>query len=104
MNERLENEKISKLLFAMALPAILAQLATLIYNMVDRIYIARLADGSLGIAGIGLCTSVITIITAFTNLFGRGGAPLASIRLGEKRPELAEKILGNCFSSLIRCV
>ena len=94
MNERLENEKISKLLFAMALPAILAQLATLIYNMVDRIYIARLADGSLGIAGIGLCTSVITIITAFTNLFGRGGAPLASIRL-------AEKILGNCFSSLI---
>lgn len=101
MNERLENEKISKLLFAMALPAILAQLATLIYNMVDRIYIARLADGSLGIAGIGLCTSVITIITAFTNLFGRGGAPLASIRLGEKRPELAEKILSNCFSSLI---
>ena len=74
MNERLENEKISKLLLSMAIPAILAQLATLIYNMVDRIYIGQLPDGSLGIAGIGLCTSIITIITAFTNLFGRGGA------------------------------
>ena len=51
MNERLENEKISKLLFAMALPAILAQLATLIYNMVDRIYIARIPD--VGTAALG---------------------------------------------------
>lgn len=101
VNDRLEKEKISKLLLSMAIPAILAQLATLIYNMVDRIYIGQLADGSLGIAGIGLCTSIITIITAFTNLFGRGGAPLASIHMGEKRTELAEKIMGNCFFSLV---
>lgn len=101
MNERLRNEKISTLLFSLALPSILAQLATLIYNMVDRIYIGRLADGSLAIAGVGLCASIITIITAFTNLFGRGGAPLASIKLGEQRKEEAEKILGNCFLSLI---
>lgn len=101
MNERLENEKISKLLFSLALPSILAQLATLIYNMVDRIYIGQLADGALAIAGIGLCTSIITIITAFTNLFGRGGAPLASIRMGEKRMDIAEKILGNCVFSLV---
>lgn len=101
MNERLENEKISKLLLSLALPSILAQLATLIYNMVDRIYIGQLADGALAIAGIGLCTSIITIITAFTNLFGRGGAPLASIRMGEKRMDIAEKILGNCVFSLV---
>ena len=100
MNERLENEKISKLLLSLAIPSILAQLATLIYNMVDRIYIGQLADGALAIAGIGLCTSIITIITAFTNLFGRGGAPLASIRMGEKRMDIAEKILGNCVFSL----
>ncbi len=100
MNERLENEKISHLLFSLALPSILAQLATLIYNMVDRIYIGRLADGSLAIAGIGLCASIITIITAFTNLFGRGGAPLASIKLGERNNKEAERILGNCFISL----
>ena len=101
MNQRLENEKVSSLLFSLALPSILAQLATLIYNMVDRIYIGRLPDGGLSIAGIGLCTSIITIITAFSNLFGRGGAPLASIKLGEKNPKEAERILGNAFSSLI---
>lgn len=101
MNERLENEKISKLLLSLAIPSILAQLATLIYNMVDRIYIGQLADGALAIAGSGLCTSIITIITAFTNLFGRGGAPLASIRMGEKRMDIAEKILGNCVFSLV---
>ena len=101
MNERLENEKISKLLWSLALPSILAQLTTLIYNMVDRIFIGRLPDGALAIAGIGLCASIITIITAFTNLFGRGGAPLASIKLGEKRIDIAEKILGNCLVSFI---
>ena len=101
MNERLENEKISKLLWSLALPSILAQLTTLIYNMVDRIFIGRLPDGALAIAGIGLCASIITIITAFTNLFGRGGAPLASIKLGEKRIDIAEKILGNCLVSLL---
>ena len=100
MNERLANEKISSLLLSLAVPSILAQLATLIYNMVDRIYIGRLPNGSLSIAGIGLCASIITIITAFSNLFGRGGAPLASIRLGEGNHKQAEKILGNCFCML----
>ena len=101
MNERLEKEKISSLLLSLAIPSILAQLTALIYNMVDRIYIGRLEEGALAIAGIGLCASIITIITAFTNLFGRGGAPLASIKLGEKRIDVAEHILGNCFMSLI---
>ena len=101
MNERLENEKISTLLISLAIPSILAQLTTSIYNLVDRIYIGRLPNSSLAIAGIGLCTSIITIITAVTNLFGRGGAPLASIRLGEKNTEEAQKILGNCFKSLM---
>lgn len=101
MNDRLANEKISSLLLSLAIPSILAQLATLIYNMVDRIYIGRLPQGSLSIAGIGLCTSIITIIMAFTNLFGRGGAPLASIRLGEDNKKQAEKILGNCFFLLL---
>lgn len=101
MNERLEKEKISTLLLSLAIPSILAQLTTLIYNLVDRIFIGRLPNSSLAIAGIGLCTSIVTIITAVTNLFGRGGAPLASIRLGEKKEQEAEKILGNCFKSLL---
>ena len=101
MNERLANEKISKLLLSLAIPSILAQMVTLLYNLVDRIYIGRMEDGALAIAGIGLCSAIITIITAFTNLFGRGGAPLASISLGADENDQANKIISNCFSSLV---
>lgn len=101
MNERLGNEKISKLLLSLAIPSILAQMVTLLYNLVDRIYIGRMDTGALAIAGIGLCSAIITIIMAFTNLFGRGGAPLASISLGADETDKANKIISNCFSSLI---
>ena len=101
MNERLANEKISKLLLSLAIPSILAQMVTLLYNLVDRIYIGRMEDGALAIAGIGLCSAIITIIIAFTNLFGRGGAPLASISLGADENDQANKIISNCFSSLV---
>ena len=101
MNDQLENSKISKLLLSLAIPSVLAMMVTLLYNMVDRIYIGHMADGALAIAGIGLCSSIITIINAFTNLFGRGGAPLASISLGAKDNQRASKIMGNCLTSLI---
>lgn len=101
MNKRLENEKISKLLISLAIPSILAQLVTLLYNMIDRMYIGHMANGGLAIAGVGLCGSIITIITAFTNLFGRGGSPLASIALGAKDEKQANKIISNCFVSLV---
>ena len=101
MNHRLENEKVSSLLFSLALPSILAQLATLIYNMVDRIYIGRSSRWWFI-----HCRNWFMYINyynhyCFSNLFGRGGAPLASIKLGEKNPKEAERILGNAFSSLI---
>ena len=102
MNERLENEKISKLLFAMALPAILAQLATLIYNMVDRIYIGKIEDiGVVALGGVGLCFPVISLITAFTNLFGAGGAPLCSIERGKRNLEKAGRIMNISFYMLV---
>ncbi len=101
MNERLENEKLTKLLFSLALPSILAQLVTLIYNMVDRIYIGQLADGALAIAGVGLCASIISIITGILQLFGRGGAPLSSIKMGEHSDEEAQIIMGNSFVCLV---
>lgn len=101
MNERLENESIPKLLISLAIPSILAMLVTLLYNMIDRIYIGHMDNGSLAIAGVGLCGSIITIITAFTNLFGRGGSPLASIALGSKEDDKANAIISNCFTALI---
>lgn len=101
MTEKLANQKISKLLYSLALPAICGQIVSLLYNMVDRIYIGRLPDGNLAMAAIGICVPLTTIINAFNGLFGRGGAPLSSIRLGEENYEEADHILSNSFMSLI---
>lgn len=101
MTEKLANQKISKLLYTLALPAICAQIVSLLYNMVDRIYIGRLPDGNLAMAAIGICVPLTTIINAFNGLFGRGGAPLSSIRLGEENYEEADHILSNSFMSLM---
>ena len=99
--DRMKVERPGKLLLSLAIPAICAQIITLLYNMVDRIYIGRLADGPMAIAGIGLCVPIVTVFTAFTGLFGRGGAPLAAISLGRQEKEEAEKFLGNSFCCLL---
>ena len=98
---RLKSEKIPRLLFSLALPAICAQMITLLYNLVDRIYIGRMEDGLLAMGAIGICAPVATIVTAFTGLFGQGGSPLAAIRLGGGDKERAEKYLGASVSMLL---
>lgn len=93
---------VGKLLIKLALPAIIAQLVNLLYNVVDRIYIGHIPEtGATALTGLGLCFPIIMIITAFSNLFGAGGAPRAAIAMGKGDDEQAEKILGNCFSMLI---
>lgn len=99
--QRLQSGKISMLLFSLAMPAICAQIVTLLYNLVDRIYIGRMEDGALAMAGVGICAPIVTIVTAFTGLFGRGGSPLAAISMGKKNNKEAEKFLGNSFSMLV---
>lgn len=101
MEERLQHQKIPKLLFTLAIPSICGQIITLIYNMVDRMYIGRLPDGALAMAAIGLCVPLTTIITAFNGLFGRGGAPLSSILLGEKKKKESNNILTTSFICLV---
>lgn len=100
MEQKLAEKPVGSLLLELSLPAIAAQIITLIYNIVDRIYIGHLADGALAMAGVGLCLPVVTIVTAFTGLFGRGGGPLTSIELGRGDRKKAEQILGNCFFCL----
>ena len=100
-DNRLHSERIPKLLLSLAAPAICAQIVTLMYNLVDRIYLGRMADGTLAMAAIGICAPIVTVVTAFTGLLGRGGAPLAAIRMGEGDRESAERYLGNSFSALI---
>jgi Na+-driven multidrug efflux pump len=81
--EELGTKKISTLLKELAIPAIFAMLVSLLYNMVDRIYIGNMPNGTLGMAGLSIAVPVITMIQAFTMMFGTGGAPLSAIKLGE---------------------
>ncbi len=85
-----------------AVPMTLAQLLNLLYNIVDRIYIGRIPHvGTTALTGVGICFPVITLITAFTYLFGNGGSPLCSMERGRGNQKEAECLMGNTFSMLI---
>lgn len=97
----LGTEKIGRLLVRLAIPTITAQIVNMLYNIVDRIYIGHIPEeGALALTGLGLCFPVLMLITAFSGLVGMGGAPQASIKMGQRDSEGAEKILGNCFTML----
>lgn len=99
-----ENGKITENILQAALPMLVAQLLTLLYNIVDRIYIARIPGvGTAALGAVGLCFPIIVIITAFSNLFGTGGAPLFSIARGRKDPEQAGMLLNTAFFLLSVC-
>ena len=96
--EFLRTEPLGKLLLKLALPTVAAQLINMLYNIVDRIYIGHIPDiGATALTGVGVCMPLIMIVSAFAALVGYGGAPRASIFMGKKDKESAEKTLGNCF-------
>lgn len=98
----LGKEPVGHLLFILAVPAITSQVVNALYNMVDRMYIGHIPEvGSAALTGVGVCFPIIMIISAFAFLFGMGGAPRASIFMGKKDNDTAEKILGNCTTSLM---
>lgn len=86
----------------LALPMTFAQLINVLYSVIDRMYIGHIQDAAANaLTGIGLTFPIISIVTAFANLFGTGGAPLFSIERGRKDEERAEKIMGNTFAMLL---
>ena len=96
--EMLGTAPIGKLLFKLALPTVVAQLINMLYNIVDRIYIGHMPEvGDLALTGVGVCMPIILIVSAFAALVSSGGAPRASIYMGKKDIESAEKTLGACF-------
>lgn len=98
----LGKERIGKLFFMLAVPAIASQVVNALYNMVDRMYIGHIAEvGAKALTGVGVCFPIIMIISAFAALVSMGGAPRASILLGRGNKKGAEKILGNCFMALV---
>lgn len=86
----------------LAVPMTLAQLVNVLYNIVDRIYIGRIPEhATLSLTGLGLCLPVVSIVMAFANLFGMGGAPLCSIERGRGNNDEAERIMGNSFCMML---
>lgn len=97
----LAKEPIGHLLWVLAVPAITSQVVNALYNMVDRMYIGHIPEvGSVALTGVGVCFPLIMIVSAFAYLFGMGGAPRASIYMGKKQNDMAEKIMGNSFVAL----
>ena len=86
----------------LAIPMTLAQLVNVLYNVVDRMYIGRIPENAtLALTGLGLCLPIITMVIAFANLYGLGGAPLCSIARGQGALEEAEAIMGNSFALMM---
>ena len=98
----LGKDSLGPLLLKLALPAILAQIINVLYNMVDRMYIGHIPKvGPSALTGVGVTMPVIMAISAFAALVSMGGAPRASIMLGRGEHPKAEKILGNCTVMLV---
>ena len=93
---------IPRLMLNLAIPAVVAQLINMLYNIVDRIYIGHIPDaGASALTGVGLFLPILMMINAFAMLAGSGGAPRAAIAMGKNDQEEAQKILGNCFTVLM---
>ena len=99
-----EHGGIAQNILKAALPMLVAQVLNLLYNIVDRIYIARIPDiGTAALGAVGLCFPIIVIITAFSNLFGSGGAPLFAIARGSGDKARAGLILNLACTLLLCC-
>lgn len=99
--EKLENGKLLPLIFTLIIPAIISQLITFLYNIVDRIYVSHIQDsGTDALAALGIVLPITLIISAFSNLIGLGGSPRASMKLGQNKQEEANTIFNNSFMML----
>ncbi len=96
----LRDGKISSLLWKFSWPAVIAMLVNSLYNIIDRIFVGR-GVGSIAIAATTVAFPIMLILMAVSVLIGVGATSLISIRLGEKKPEEAEKIAGNAMLLLI---
>lgn len=91
-------------IMAQAIPLTVAEIVHLLYNVVDRVYIGHLSStDSMALTGVGLIFPIVSLIAAFTSLFGTGGAPLFAIARGAQEEEKASRIQSNVFVLLVGC-
>lgn len=93
---------VKKLLLQLMIPAVVAQVVNLLYNIVDRIYIGHIPGiGAAALTGVGLFTPILMLLNAFAMLIGAGGAPRTAIAMGQGDKAQAEKIISNSFTMLM---
>lgn len=98
LENNLDTDDVKGLVWRLAIPSMLAQFVSVFYSIVDRMYIGNIPRiGEVALAGVGICGPIVTLVSSFAFLIGIGGAPLMSIRLGEKNERAARQILANCF-------
>ena len=98
----LGRDPIVSLVIRLAIPTMIAKFVNVLYAIVDRMYIGNIPQiGDTALAGVGVCSPIITLLTSFGTLVGIGGSVLVSMRLGEKNQKKAEEILANCFLMLV---
>ena len=97
-------DDVRQLVWRIAIPSMLAQLVSVLYNIVDRMYIGNIPEiGDIALAGVGICGPIVTMIGSFASLIGIGGSPFMSISMGEQNIKRARAILANCFLMLCIC-
>jgi putative MATE family efflux protein len=101
-DEKLGCAPLGRLMLGMALPSVAAQLINVLYNIVDRVYLGHIPGyGELALTGVGVTAPILMVISAFSAFVGMGGAPQASMKLGKKKYDEAEKILGSSVMLLL---
>ena len=98
----LGRDPVFPLVCRLAIPTMLAQLVSVLYSIVDRIYIGNIPEvGSLALAGVGVCGPIVTLLGSFATLVGLGGSPILAMRMGEGNRREAGKVLSNSFYMLL---
>lgn len=98
----LGRDPIVSLVLRLAVPTMLAQLVSVLYSIVDRMYIGNIPDiGTTALAGVGVCGPIVTLLSSFATLIGLGGSPLMAMRMGQGQRRMAQRILNTCFLLLL---
>ncbi len=96
MDEELHVGRLSRIFPKLVITAVISQLVTLLYNIVDRIYIGHIPEiGSMALTGVGICMPAVMVMNSFAQLVGMGGAPRMSFFMGQGKKE-AQRTLGSC--------
>lgn len=84
--ELMRSMKVSKAVAAMAIPSVISSLVTVVYNMADTFFVGQTGD-ALQVAAVSLTNPIFILLMAFANMFGMGGSAVASMAMGEGKPQ-----------------